>query len=244
MIKKPAGWFEEDAANDNLPQVSWLVAPSAQSEHPNWSPAAGAQYIASKIDAIAANPKVWAKTAFVLMYDENDGYFDHVPPPTAPAGTADEYVDGVPIGLGFRVPCIIVSPWTVGGYVATETFDHSSLFRFLETRFCVPEPNISAWRRATVGDLTSAFQFSHRAPFPASNEALSVPATTVTLVSAQNEIANNPGVTVPAVNTPPVQEITSRTGYLRPSPSATPSASPSAPSVAPSASPSPSPSAS
>jgi phospholipase C len=127
-------------------------------------------------------------------------------------------------------------PWTVGGYVATETFDHSSLIRFLETRFGVAEPNISAWRRATVGDLTSAFQFSHRAPFPASNEALSVPATTVTLVTAQKEIANNPGVTVPAVNTPPVQETTSRTGYLRPSPSA--------PSVAPSVSPSPSPSAS
>ena len=139
MIKKPAGCVEEDAINDRLPQVSWLVAPSAQSEHPNWSPA-GAQYIASKIDAIAANPKVWAKTAFILMYDENDGYFDHVPPPTAPAGTADEYVDGVPIGLGFRVPCIVVSPWTVGGYVATETFDHSSLIRLLEQRFGVMEP--------------------------------------------------------------------------------------------------------
>ena len=166
MIKKPAGWFEDDALNDRLPQVSWLVAPSAQCEHPNWTAAAGAQYIASKIDAIAANPKVWAKTAFILMYDENDGYFDHVLPPTAPAGTADEYVDGVPIGLGFRVPCTIVSPWTVGGYVATETFDHTSLIRFLEQRFGIMEPNISAWRRQTVGDLTSAFQFSRTAPVP------------------------------------------------------------------------------
>ena len=235
MIKKPAGWFEEDAINDRLPQVSWLVAPSAQSEHPNWSPAAGAQYIASKIDAIAANPKVWAKTAFIVMYDENDGYFDHVPPPTAPAGTADEYVDGVPIGLGFRVPCIIVSPWTVGGYVATETFDHSSLIRLLEQRFGVMEPNISAWRRQTAGDLTSAFQFSHRSPFPAGNEAITVPATTVTLLTAQKEIATNPGVSVPAVNTPPVQDTTKRTGYLR-GPAATPAVAPAAsPSGTPSA---------
>jgi phospholipase C len=221
MIKKPAGWFEYDALNDRLPQVSWLVAPSAQCEHPNWTAAAGAQYIASKIDAIAANPKVWAKTVFILMYDENDGYFDHVLPPTAPAGTADEYVDGAPIGLGFRVPCTIVSPWTVGGYVATETFDHTSLIRFLEQRFGVMEPNISAWRRQTVGDLTSAFQFSQPVPFPASNQALSVPSTTVTLLTAQKEVADNPPPTVPAVNTPPVQDPTTRTGYLRPAPSAT-----------------------
>jgi phospholipase C len=220
MIKKPAGWFEDDARNDRLPQVSWLVAPSAQTEHPNWMPAAGAQYIASKIDAIAANPKVWAKTVFILMYDENDGYFDHVLPPTAPAGTADEWVDGQPIGLGFRVPCTIVSPWTVGGHVATETFDHTSLIRFLEQRFGVMEPNISAWRRQAAGDLTSAFQFSDRRPFPAGNQALSVPSTTLTLLTAQHEVATNPAPAVPAVNTPPVQDTTTRTGYLRPAPSA------------------------
>ena len=154
------------------------------------------------------------------MYDENDGYFDHVLPPTAPAGTADEYIDGAPIGLGFRVPCTIVSPWTVGGYVATETFDHTSLIRFLEQRFGIMEPNISAWRRQTVGDLTSAFQFSQSAPFPASNQALSVPSTTVTLLAAQKEVADNPPPTVPAVNTAPVQETTTRTGYLRPGPAA------------------------
>jgi phospholipase C len=232
MIKKPAGWFEEDAVNDNLPQVSWLVAPSSQSEHPNWSPAAGAQYIASKIDAIAANPKVWAKTAFILMYDECDGRFDHVLPPTPSAGTADEFVtltspggtpgNGWPIGLAFRVPCIIVSPWTVGGYVATETFDHTSLIQFVEQRFAVMEPNISAWRRQTCGDLTSAFQFSYRQPFPDSNVALSVPSTTVSLLAAQQEIANNPAPEVPAVNTPPVQDAATRTNYLRPGPALTP----------------------
>lgn len=216
MVKKPAGWFEFDAMNDNLPQVSWLVAPSAQCEHPNWTSAAGAQYIAAKIDAIAANPKVWAKTAFILMYDENDGYFDHVLPPTPPPGTAEEYLDGAPIGLGFRVPCVIVSPWTAGGHVATETFDHTSLIRFAETRFGVTEPNISAWRRSAVGDLTSAFQFSRRAPFPRFNQALSVPATTRTLLTAQQEVAGNPAPVVPAVNTPPVQDPTTRRGHLRP----------------------------
>jgi phospholipase C len=124
-------------------------------------PAAGADYVKSKLDAIAANPDVWAKTLFILIYDENDGYFDHVPPPTAPAGTAGEYITGSssapgPIGLGFRVPCILVSPWTVGGYVNHDTFDHTSVTRLLELVTGVTNPNITAWRRKTVGDFTTA----------------------------------------------------------------------------------------
>jgi phospholipase C len=123
-------------------------------------PAAGADFVASKIEAVASNPEVWAKTAFILSFDENDGIFDHVPPPTPPAGTKDEFVDGLPIGGGFRVPCIIVSPWTVGGWVATERFDHTSVLQFLEKVTGVKEPNISDWRRQTFGDLTSAFRFT------------------------------------------------------------------------------------
>jgi phospholipase C len=126
-------------------------------------PAAGADFVASKINAIAANPEVFAKTLFILIYDENDGFFDHVTPPTAPAGTAGEYltVDKVsaPIGLGFRVPAILVSPWTVGGYVCHDTFDHTSVIQLLEQVTGVTNPNITAWRRQTVGDLTSALGF-------------------------------------------------------------------------------------
>jgi phospholipase C len=102
MRKGTAGWFETDARAGRLPQVSWLVAPAAQSEHPSFFPAAGAEYIASKLDAIASNEDLWHKTLFILTYDENDGLFDHVPPPVAPRGTRDEYVGGEPIGLGFR----------------------------------------------------------------------------------------------------------------------------------------------
>jgi phospholipase C len=94
-------------------------------------PADGAAFVASKIDAIAANPDVWAKTVFILNYDENDGLFDHVPPPVAPQGTRHEIVRGSrPIGAGFRVPCIIVSPWTAGGWVCSERFDHTSVLQF------------------------------------------------------------------------------------------------------------------
>ncbi|GAA0643306.1 alkaline phosphatase family protein [Kutzneria viridogrisea] len=192
MVKRSAGWFEHDARTGRLPQVSWLVAPSAQTEHPNWMPAAGAQYIASKLDAIAANPDLWAKTVFILTYDENDGYFDHVPPPTPPTGTPDEFVRGVPIGLGFRVPTVIVSPWTAGGYVCSEALDHSSLVRFLERRFGVAEPHISAWRRAAVGDMTSAFRFAKPARFPRDNAQLRYAATVSKLRQAQQQVRDNP----------------------------------------------------
>jgi phospholipase C len=87
-----AGQFEYDAIHDRLPTVSWIIPTSYQSEHPDFMPAAGADFVASKLNAIAANPDVWAKTVFILIYDENDGLFDHVTPPTAPAGTPGEYI--------------------------------------------------------------------------------------------------------------------------------------------------------
>ncbi|GIH14572.1 alkaline phosphatase family protein [Rugosimonospora africana] len=169
LTAQPTGQFEYDAMNDKLPAVSWILPPTQYDEHPARMPAAGASFVASKIDAIAANPEVWAKTVFILSYDENDGMFDHVAPVTPAPGTPDEFVTknsvtgvaggGLPVGLGFRVPCIIVSPWTAGGWVCSELFDHTSQLRFLERVTGVAEPNISAWRRSTVGDLTSAFRF-------------------------------------------------------------------------------------
>jgi phospholipase C len=212
MLKQPAGAFENDARKDRLPQVSWIVAPTAQTEHPDYFPAAGAEYIAQKLDAIASNPAVWAKTLFILTYDENDGMFDHVPPPTPPAGTTDEFVtltspggtpgDGLPIGLGFRVPTTLVSPWTVGGNVCSDVFDHTSLIRLLEVRFGVVEPLISAWRRQTCGDLTTALNFSGQpARWPA-NSALQLGAADAELLAAQQEVDDNPAPAPPAVNPP------------------------------------------
>ena len=160
MMRGREGQFEHDAMNDKLPTVSWIIPTGHQSEHPDYMPASGAAFVASKIEAIAANPKVWAKTAFILDYDENDGIFDHVVPPVPPPGTPKEFVLGQPIGGGFRVPCIVVSPWTAGGWLCSELFDHTSTLRFLEQITGVREDNISPWRRKTFGDLTSAFRFN------------------------------------------------------------------------------------
>jgi phospholipase C len=181
-----AGQFEYDALHDRLPTVSYIIPTSYQSEHPDFMPAAGADFVASKIAAIAANEEVWNKTVFVLIYDENDGFFDHVTPPTPPAGTKNEFITvsgkSDPIGLGFRVPCVIVSPWTVGGYVCHDTFDHTSVTRLLETVTGVRNPNITPWRRKTAGDLTKALASNRSTRIPR------LPATAKELVAAEEEV--------------------------------------------------------
>jgi phospholipase C len=166
------GTFQTDCAAGTLPQVSWILAPLLESEHPP-APVSYGEYAASQVlDAITSNPALWAKTALFITYDENGGFFDHVPPPVPPPGTAGEFLTvnplpsdagGVagPVGLGFRVPLLVLSPFARGGYVCSDTFDHTSLLRFLETRFGVEVPNLSAWRRSVTGDLTSALSIAH-----------------------------------------------------------------------------------
>jgi len=156
--------FAADVAAGTLPQVSWIVAPADDSEHPPHSPVNGARLTWKLLRALAASPAVAAGTVFMLTYDENGGFFDHVVPPAPPPGTPLEFVRGQPIGLGVRVPMILVSPWTRGGRVCSQVFDHTSILRFLERWTGVLEPNISPWRRKICGDLTSAFDFRHPDP--------------------------------------------------------------------------------
>ncbi|MFH8575501.1 phospholipase C, phosphocholine-specific [Streptomyces zaomyceticus] len=176
--KNGDGFFDRlraDVQGGTLPAISWIAAPEAFSEHANWPSNYGAWYIAQVLDALTSNPDVWARTALFITYDENDGFFDHVVPPYVPASAAQGlstvataldhfpgktgYVAG-PYGLGPRVPMLVVSPWSTGGYTCSETFDHTSVIRFMEQRFGVQEPQISPWRRAVCGDLTSAFDFT------------------------------------------------------------------------------------
>ncbi|MGV2862620.1 phosphocholine-specific phospholipase C [Achromobacter sp. AGC39] len=179
-----------DVATGQLPAVSWIIAPTADSEHPEVSsPQQGGAYTERVLDILTSNPDTWSRCVFLVTYDENDCFFDHAPPPAPPARHSDgvsgglstveldgEYHDarcgpsaapedpaalhGRAFGLGPRVPMLVVSPWSRGGWVNSQVFDHTSVIRFLEARFGVAEPNISAWRRAVAGDLTSAFDFS------------------------------------------------------------------------------------
>ncbi|MDR8401556.1 phospholipase C, phosphocholine-specific [Paraburkholderia sp. USG1] len=178
-----------DVQNNSLPSVSWIFPDPQHSEHPAKStPYRGGAFIERILAALSADSDSWSKTAFFLMFDENDGLFDHVPPPAVPsynpdgslAGASTISVDGLycdankpkyldprdtasgrlrPWGLGPRVPMYIVSPWSKGGWVNSQVFDHTSMGQFLEKRFDVTIPGISAWHRAVCGDLTSAFDF-------------------------------------------------------------------------------------
>jgi phospholipase C len=182
-VDKSGGFFHilaADVKHGKLPQVSWIVAPEAYTEHPAWPAGYGAWYTAGVLNALTSDPDVWSKTVLLITFDENDGFFDHVvaPYPNVGALNGDSTVsteyelfngsagtpggsDGVvgPFGGGVRVPLLAISPWSKGGYVCSETFDHTSLIRFIEQRYGVNEPQITPWRRAVFGDLTSAFDF-------------------------------------------------------------------------------------
>lgn len=159
--------FRKDVENNNLPQVSYLVPAEADSEHPGSSkPRDGQDIVFQVLDALASKPEVWNSTVLFFSYDENDGLFDHVPPPVPPPSVKDEYVDGQPLGLGIRVPFIVVSPWTTGGYVCSQVFDHTSQVQFLEKWLGVNQKLISTWRRTVAGDLTSVFDFQNTGPRP------------------------------------------------------------------------------
>ncbi|MCZ4499113.1 MAG: phospholipase [Marmoricola sp.] len=165
--------FSSDVKNNKLPKVSWIIPDLLACEHPALPPSFGAAGILKVLDILTSNPAVWEKTALIISYDENGGFFDHVAPPTPPPGTPGEYVTvsplskvkssaGIagPIGLGFRVPGLVISPFSRGGLVASEVFDHTSQLRLVEERYGVPVPNLTAWRRETVGDMTSTFNFA------------------------------------------------------------------------------------
>lgn len=182
------GGFRNDVQAGKLPQVSWIVAPAAYSEHPGpSSPVQGGWFTQEILLALTSNPEVWSKTVLLVTYDENDGFFDHMPSPSAPSrrkdgsfagkstlgfdselfthpapagSTQQPLPDGGVYGPGPRVPMLVLSPWSRGGWVNSQVFDHTSVLQFLEKRFGVREPNISAWRRAVCGDLTSAFNFA------------------------------------------------------------------------------------
>ncbi|HLY05286.1 MAG TPA: alkaline phosphatase family protein [Rhizomicrobium sp.] len=191
-----------DLKTGNIPQVTWIVPPSTVSEHPDYLPAAGEDHTNRILQALWSNPGLWAKTALILNYDENDGLFDHVAPPVPEPGTKDEFVDGLPIGLGFRVPCLVISPLSRGGYVCSKTFDHSSVLRLIEARFGVEVANLSKWRRETCGDLTAAFGFGE----PPRLDVPKLPETADALNIAQDNAMGLPQPEMPDEQTMPRQE--------------------------------------
>jgi phospholipase C len=182
--------LKNQVVTDTLPQVCWVLPTQANSEHPGGpsSPTHGGNFTSQVLDALTSNPAVWSKTVFFITFDENDGFFDHLPAPAVPSYNTDGTLAGkstVPLageyffdpnrkslnaadtisgttrpwGMSARVPMYVISPWSKGGWVNSQTFDHTSVAMFLEKRFGITMTTISPWHRAVSGDLTSAFDF-------------------------------------------------------------------------------------
>jgi phospholipase C len=153
--------FIKAVSSNALPEVSWIVAPAGYCEHPSYTPDYGAHYVNTVLQTLLSNPDLWKTTALFITYDEHDGFFDHQLPPYPEVTVTDEYIGGLPIGPGTRVPMLICSPWTRGGYVDSNVYDHTSMLQFLAAWTGVKPANVTPWRASVTGDLTTAFDFEH-----------------------------------------------------------------------------------
>ena len=219
-----AAAIQNDVENGTLPQVSWIVASQDFSDHPDAPPQNGAYFLNLILQALASNEEAFNSTVLILNYDENDGFFDHVPPPVPPSGTADEFItvsgETVPLGMGFRVPMIICSPWTRGGVVDSQIYDHTSVIQFLETwTTALGTPAISsfisAWRRQVSGNLTGAFNFAN--PVLGMPTNLPTAPTTAQIINREDTCDPLPDPTNSnAPNSLPQQETGTRTACALP----------------------------
>src|SRR5262249_26822305 len=211
--------FRADVRSGNLPQVSYIAAPEAYTDHPNWAPNLGQWYSSQILDILTANPDLFSQTVLFLNYDAEGGFSDQLVPPSPPQTAASgastistqyEIFSGNashpagPYGLGMRVPMLVISPWSKGGFVNSEVFDHTSVIKFIERRFPIPllfETNITSWRRSALGDLTNAFDFKNANKRP----ERSLPGTAA---SKPANLVRFPDFTpvVPASQVVPVQE--------------------------------------
>lgn len=193
--------FAADVAAGTLPKVSWIMPPAPCCEHPATPPEYGEWLVSQILETLVSNPDVWAQTVFLVVYDENGGFFDHVAPTTPgplvtatngvvpPGGWSSlpgsdydgEYVPAAgttnaaggppsdwygvlgPVGLGFRTPALVISPFSAGGWVCSDTFDHLSTNKLIERIFLQADTimgagglHVSPWRYDTVGDMTAA----------------------------------------------------------------------------------------
>jgi len=140
--------LERDIVQGTLPQVVFYKPTGRVNEHPSYTDlASGDEHIDHLLTRLRNSPQ-WAKMAVIVTYDENGGFWDHVPPPTGP-GWGDRW------GPGTRVPALIISPHAKRGHVDKTPYDTTSIIKFITRRFGLePLPGV----RARAGDLSNAFE--------------------------------------------------------------------------------------
>lgn len=145
----PISQYYTDAASGQLPQVAFVDpvlagdAATTNDEHPPADVRAGQAFTAGVVDSLFHSPQ-WQSSALFLTYDEDGGFYDHVPPPAAPS--PDAIAPMLKTGdtaagfdrYGIRVPAVVVSPYARAHFVSHAVYDHTSILRFIETRFGLP----------------------------------------------------------------------------------------------------------
>ena len=173
--------FATDAANGNLPQISWLVPDGPESDHPPSSVCQGENWTVQQINAVMNGPD-WNSTVIFLTWDDFGGFYDHVPPPGI-----DQF------GLGPRVPMIVISPYAKHGYVSQVQYEFASVLKQIEEWFELP--NLGT-RDAIANDFSDAFDFTQTPAtpvvLPSRVCSTATPTATPTPVSINLSIAPKP----------------------------------------------------
>jgi len=154
----PLRTFAEDAAGGRLPSVSWLTPALADSEHPPSSVKRGENWTVRHVNAIMRGP-AWPDCAIFVVWDEWGGFWDHVKPPIV---EKEKGLFGQTIRYGYRIPCLVISPYARKGHVSHSLYSHVSVLRTIERLFDLPPLNE---RDAAANDLLDCFDFS-QAPRP------------------------------------------------------------------------------
>ena len=163
-ISRPFGSFLDDCAAGTLPAVAYVdprllgeERGTSDDDHPHADIRNGQAFLQRVFQAVTGGPG-WPGTLLVITYDEWGGFFDHVPPPLAPIPPASAAAGDVDGRLGFRVPCLLVAPWSRRGAVDHTPFDHTSILRLIEWRWGLAPLTV---RDATANNLALALDFAH-----------------------------------------------------------------------------------
>jgi len=135
-----------DIANGQLAQVTWIVPTGDNSDHPG-TPPYGPDWVSSIVNAIGASP-MWSSTAIFVSWDDWGGWYDHVPPPQVDA-----------MGLGFRVPVLVISPYARPGYVSHATHEMGSILKMMEETFNLGSLGT---RDSTSDDFSDCFNYMQK----------------------------------------------------------------------------------
>ncbi len=123
-----------DIATGQLPQVTWVIPDGQDSDHASLNDGCGPSWVSSIVNAIGNSP-YWPNTTIIIAWDDWGGWYDHVPPPQLLEDCAKW---GCGYVYGFRVPLIVMSPYTKSGYVSQVNHDFGSILKFIETKFHLP----------------------------------------------------------------------------------------------------------